>query len=171
MAKTKITFAPKAPKLLFWSLHPTSFGGLLVGIDETGAVRFVEFAALKSTKTLLTKWQKTWPKTLFMPNKTKTQKILKAKNTLVAVSGSAFQRKVWQAMTEIPRGETASYGDIAKSIGKPKAARAVGMACGANPVPVLVPCHRVIAGDGSIGGFSSGLKIKKHLLRKEGVFF
>ncbi len=78
-----------------------------------------------------------------------------------------FQRAVWRALQKIPRGQTRSYGEIARSIGKPKAARAVGAACGANPVIVLVPCHRVIAANGKLGGFSCGLSLKKKLLGME----
>ena len=84
-------------------------------------------------------------------------------------SGTPFQQKVWRAMLAIPRGETRSYAWIAKKIGKPKAVRAVGAACGANPVPIIVPCHRVVASDGSLGGFGGGLPLKKQLLRLEGV--
>jgi methylated-DNA-[protein]-cysteine S-methyltransferase len=84
-------------------------------------------------------------------------------------AGTAFQQSVWRALTKIPRGETRSYGWVAQQIGKPGSARAVGAACGANPVPVVVPCHRVIAGDGSIGGFGGGLPMKRRLLRIEGV--
>ncbi len=86
-------------------------------------------------------------------------------------SGTEFQRKVWRALRTIPRGETRSYGWVAQKVGKPKASRAVGAACGANPVPVIVPCHRVIAGDGSIGGFGGGLPMKRRLLRSEGLDF
>jgi methylated-DNA-[protein]-cysteine S-methyltransferase len=82
-------------------------------------------------------------------------------------SGTTFQQKVWHALTRIPYGETRSYGWIAKQIGKPKASRAVGAACGANPVAVIVPCHRVIASDGSIGGFGGGLPMKRRLLALE----
>ena len=84
-------------------------------------------------------------------------------------SGTLFQQKVWRALQTIPRGETRSYAWVAKKIGKPKAARAVGAACGANPVPIIVPCHRVIAGDGSLGGFGGGPALKKRLLALEGV--
>jgi O-6-methylguanine DNA methyltransferase len=84
-------------------------------------------------------------------------------------SGTPFQQKVWRAMLTIPRGETRSYAWIAKRIGKPKAARAVGAACGANPVPIIVPCHRVLASDGTLGGFGGGLALKKQLLKLEGV--
>ena len=80
-----------------------------------------------------------------------------------------FRRKVWEVLQTIPYGRVRSYGWVARKVGKPKAARAVGGACGANPVPLLVPCHRVIAGDGSLGGFSGGLGVKKRLLRLEGI--
>ena len=82
-------------------------------------------------------------------------------------SGTSFQQKVWRVLTTIPRGETRSYGWVAQKVGKPKASRAVGAACGANPVPVIVPCHRVIAGDGSLGGFGGGLPMKRRLLALE----
>jgi O-6-methylguanine DNA methyltransferase len=74
---------------------------------------------------------------------------------------------VWRILTKIPRGETRSYGWVAQQVGKPRASRAVGAACGANPVPVIIPCHRVIAGDGSIGGFGGGLPMKRRLLALE----
>jgi len=80
-----------------------------------------------------------------------------------------FQVKVWQVLRTIPYGRVRSYGWVARKIGKLRAARAVGAACGANPVPLLVPCHRVVAGDGSLGGFSGGLPNKKRLLKLEGV--
>ena len=83
--------------------------------------------------------------------------------------GTAFQHAVWQAMQRIRRGQTRSYGDIARAIGKPKAVRAVGGACGANPIPLLVPCHRVLAAGGRIGGFSGGLDWKRKLLAREEV--
>ena len=81
--------------------------------------------------------------------------------------GTVFQRRVWQALTKIPYGETCGYGDLARRIEKPGAARAVGQANGANPIPIIIPCHRVIAGDGSIGGYTGGLNKKKILLALE----
>ena len=78
-----------------------------------------------------------------------------------------FQRQVYQATCQIPYGETKSYGELAESIGKLGAARAVGQALGANPVPILIPCHRVVAADGSLGGFSGGIKTKEKLLAME----
>ena len=78
-----------------------------------------------------------------------------------------FQQAVWKAATEISHGETRSYAWIAKRVRNPKAARAVGQAMGANPVPIIVPCHRVISSAGKLGGFSAGLGMKKHLLELE----
>src|SRR5713226_7335797 len=81
----------------------------------------------------------------------------------------SFRVKVWEVLRTIPYGRARSYGWVARKVGKPRAARAVGAACGANPVPLLVPCHRVVAGDGSLGGFSGGLSNKKRLLKLEGT--
>jgi methylated-DNA-[protein]-cysteine S-methyltransferase len=82
-------------------------------------------------------------------------------------AATPFQRAVWEAARLIPCGEVRSYGWVAGCIGKPQAARAVGQALGRNPLPVIVPCHRVLAGDGSLGGFSGGLAMKRLLLSLE----
>lgn len=87
------------------------------------------------------------------------------------IVGTEFQKKVWRAMLKIPSGKTKSYGEIAEAIGKPGAVRAVGGACGANPIPVFVPCHRVLAANKKIGGFGSGLNWKYKLLEREGIVF
>lgn len=83
--------------------------------------------------------------------------------------GTEFQKAVWQAVYEIPWGATTTYGEIARSIGRPDAVRAVGAANGANPLPIIVPCHRVIGADGSLTGFGGGLPLKRRLLTLEGV--
>ncbi|CAN5801341.1 methylated-DNA--protein-cysteine methyltransferase [soil metagenome] len=85
----------------------------------------------------------------------------------VTASGTPWQMKVWEALRRIPFGETRSYAQVADMIGNPKAARAVGGANGCNRVPLVVPCHRVIAADGSLGGFSGGLHLKERLLEHE----
>jgi O-6-methylguanine DNA methyltransferase len=82
------------------------------------------------------------------------------------LQGTAFQKAVWGEMLKIPYGETRTYTEIAKGIGNPKAVRAVGTACGKNPFPIIVPCHRVVAQNG-LGGFSLGLTLKKQLLALE----
>ena len=84
-------------------------------------------------------------------------------------SGSEFQRRVWNALRKIPFGQTKSYAQVAQSIDRPGAVRAVGQACGANPIPVVIPCHRVLAAGGKLGGFSSGLDWKRKLLTREGA--
>jgi len=81
--------------------------------------------------------------------------------------GTAFQRSVWKCLSEIPYGETISYAELAKRVGNPKAARAVGSANGKNPLPIVIPCHRVIAADGTLGGFGGGLPTKAKLLDLE----
>ena len=85
------------------------------------------------------------------------------------IVGTEFQKSVWRAMLKIPSGKTKSYGEVAEAIGKPGAVRAVGGACGANPIPVFVPCHRVLAANKKIGGFGSGLHWKYKLLKREGI--
>jgi len=86
-------------------------------------------------------------------------------------AGTPFQREVWAALTAIPAGRTLSYAALAARIGRPKAVRAVGLANGANPVSVVVPCHRVIGADGSLTGYGGGLARKRWLLRHEGAAF
>jgi methylated-DNA-[protein]-cysteine S-methyltransferase len=85
------------------------------------------------------------------------------------LSGTNFQKRVWKELSRIPFGKTVSYRDIAGKIKNPKAQRAVGSANGKNPACVIIPCHRVIAADGSIGGYSGGIAIKQQLLKLEGI--
>ena len=85
----------------------------------------------------------------------------------LAARGTVFQKRVWDALCRIPYGKTASYRDIAEAVGNPRGFRAVGNANGKNPLLIVVPCHRVIAADGSLGGYSAGLDIKKFLLEHE----
>jgi O-6-methylguanine DNA methyltransferase len=83
--------------------------------------------------------------------------------------GTPFQLKVWNAIAKIPWGETRSYVWLASQAGNPKAVRAAASACGANPVPLIIPCHRVIASNGGIGGFTGGIDLKRKLLLLEGI--
>jgi len=87
----------------------------------------------------------------------------------LAPAGTDFQRAVWAALAGIPWGEMRSYRDIARAIGRPAAVRAVGAANGRNPLPIVVPCHRVVGSDGSLTGYAGGLDIKKRLLQLEGA--
>lgn len=87
----------------------------------------------------------------------------------VQTNGTEFQRTVWAELRRIPRGTTTTYGELAARIGKPTAARAVGLANGSNPVSIVVPCHRVIGADGSLTGYAGGTARKEWLLRHEGA--
>jgi len=86
----------------------------------------------------------------------------------LTLEGTEFQQQVWQELRSIPFGQTVSYGDLARTIGKPRAVRAVGSANGDNPVSIIVPCHRVIGSDGGLTGYGGGLERKKWLLKHEG---
>jgi len=96
-------------------------------------------------------------------------KELKKFNLQIDLQGTDFQKAVWREISKIPYGEVKTYGEIAKLIGKPKAARAVGQALNKNPIPIIIPCHRVIGSKGDLVGFGGGIEIKKFLLRHEGV--
>ncbi len=85
----------------------------------------------------------------------------------VVLEGTPFQRRVWAMLVAVPYGTTRTYGDIAAELGKPRAARAVGAACRDNPVPILVPCHRIVSGNGAPGGFAGGAAMKQALLTLE----
>ncbi len=85
----------------------------------------------------------------------------------LALNGTDFQRRVWAALRKIPYGETISYGELARGLGQPSASRAVGLANGRNPIPIIVPCHRVVGSDGSLTGYGGGLDRKRFLLALE----
>ena len=87
------------------------------------------------------------------------------------LKGTAFQKKVWKALLQVPKGKTITYKELAKKINKPRAIRAVANAVGANPMIIVIPCHRVIRSDGTLGGYSGagGIKTKRALLLKEGL--
>ena len=87
----------------------------------------------------------------------------------LAPRGTAFQQRVWAALRAIPYGETRTYGELAAAIGSPSASRAVGMANHHNPIPIVIPCHRVIGANGTLTGYAGGLEIKRKLLALEGI--
>ncbi|HEX8153874.1 MAG TPA: methylated-DNA--[protein]-cysteine S-methyltransferase, partial [Thermoanaerobaculia bacterium] len=94
---------------------------------------------------------------------------LRAFDLPLAPSGTAFQQSVWSVLRSIPYGTTRTYLDVANAIGKPSACRAVGAANGANPLPIVVPCHRVIGTSGALTGFGGGIDVKRKLLALEGA--
>lgn len=88
----------------------------------------------------------------------------------IELKGTDFQKKVWEELAKVPYGTTVSYGELARKIGNPKACRAVGMANGRNPIPIIIPCHRVIGKNGTLTGFGGGLDVKKTLLDLESKY-
>ena len=140
----------------------------LAGLDFPNAKAFV--ASKRSGDGPVSPKVKSWHRA----TETALKKILAGQNSkklppLDWSGKTEFQKAVWREMRKIYPGKTKSYGEIAERIGKPKAVRAVGGACGANPVPVLVPCHRVLAANKKLGGFSGGLDWKRKLLKREGI--
>ena len=128
--------------------------------------------ALDFAKGSFTAWQKTkqaaWPDCVFsLSAKPPSYNDLTKK--AIKVKGTEFQRKVWQCLLDIPEGSVVTYGDVARVIKHPKAVRAVGGAVGANPICVLIPCHRVIGSNGKLHGFGGGLPLKAKLLAAEGI--
>ena len=113
-------------------------------------------------------------KTRFNEERQQLTEYFEGKRTVFSLTlsptGTEFQCQVLEALQEIPFGRTCSYRDIAEQIGRPKAVRAVGAANGRNPIPIVIPCHRVIGADGSLTGFGGGLATKSWLLRHEGSF-
>jgi len=148
----------------------------MIGLTKEGVLCRIEFAKGRKPGAILKQWKKAWPKTEFVQDKKATAKIAKqisgdaAPSSLkLQMTGTSFQLKVWKELIKVKSGKTVSYAELAKRVKKPKAMRAVGSAMGANPIPILVPCHRVLASNGTLGGFGGGLPLKKKLLKAEGV--
>jgi O-6-methylguanine DNA methyltransferase len=158
----------QAPAAVFVSLfRDKRYGPLLLGLTRKGQICRVAFIKEHDNeKDILSIWQNEWPATTFVLEQKTPLKTLYPLPPILLV-GTAFQHKVWQTLLTIKEGETISYGELARRIGHPKAVRAVGTALGKNPVPLLLPCHRVIAANGSLGGFTGGLALKKKLLAIE----
>jgi AraC family transcriptional regulator of adaptative response/methylated-DNA-[protein]-cysteine methyltransferase len=146
-----------AGKRIHWAVLATSLGPILVAATDRGVccLAFGEGEAFEALfSEVLAAVEQPGPGSAAIP---------------LDVHGTAFQQRVWDALRRIPAGETRSYGELAAALGNPKASRAVGGANGANNVAVLIPCHRVIASDGTLGGYAYGLAIKAELLRREGA--
>lgn len=139
----------------------SSTTNLTVTVDE-GAVtriRFGKYSSRRPTETL----ERTVARELGEYLSGKRRKFTFPTRT----TGSGFERRVWKELARIPFGRTKTYGEVARAIGNPQAARAVGGANGRNPIPIVVPCHRVVAAGGKLGGFGGGLSLKKKLLDLE----
>ncbi len=175
----KIAFHDHPPGLVQWSLYEIPAAAtspslrLMIGIVPAGAVCRLAFVR-RNTAEILKKWRQEWPQSEFVRDDKAVAVVARrwgkatdAANLLMV--GTKFQQSVWRALAKVPAGVTVSYAELARRSGNPAAVRAVGTACGRNPVPFLIPCHRVIASDGGLGGFSGGLDIKKALLKAEGI--
>jgi methylated-DNA-[protein]-cysteine S-methyltransferase len=152
-----------------YSYLDTPIGTLLIAGDDDG-IRFINFPKGKHA----VKPQATWTESARGPVGDAIRQLREyfaAKRTdfdlPLAPEGTEFQRNVWRRLQEIPFGETISYGELAKRVGNPKASRAVGAANGQNPIPIVIPCHRVIGANGKLTGFGGGLPTKEALLALE----
>ena len=155
--------------MIYYDYFETVLIGTLTLVGDAAGLRHIEFEKKKKTLTIEKEWQQQ-PEFF---NEVKAQLTayfegkLKHFDLPLAPAGTAFQLSVWEALKAIPYGEVASYGDIAKAIGNPKAVRAVGGANARNPIPIVIPCHRVLGSDGSLTGFGGGLTTKQRLLDLE----
>ncbi|MDM5069433.1 methylated-DNA--[protein]-cysteine S-methyltransferase [Aeromonas salmonicida] len=154
--------------MIRYDMLPTDCGDLLVAINGRGLVH-VDFVAGLRALPDMSGWQQDGE--ALAPYLAEFAAYFTGRlqrfTLPLAAHGTAFQQAVWQALCDIPYGETRSYGDIARAIGKPAAVRAVGAANGRNPLSIIVPCHRVIGQNGSLTGYAGGLPIKQQLLALE----
>lgn len=171
---------PKPPETLLLDRIETPVGEGLIVVDEAGALRAFDWSDYEARMRLLLRRQN--PPTALIearaPDRVRDTLgayfagDLRAIDALtVRTGGTDFQRRCWAALRAIPVGETRSYSDQAHAIGAPAAVRAVGLANGANPVGVVVPCHRVIGANGALTGYGGGLERKRWLLAHEGAGF
>lgn len=153
---------------VFYTTFESPVGPLLLAGD-VDALRLVSFESSKHAEPLQADWKR--DRAPFAEVIRQLQAYfhgeLREFDVPLALEGTEFQRRVWNALRGIPYGETISYLQLAERIGNPKAVRAVGLANGSNPIPIIVPCHRVIGSDGSLTGFGGGLSTKKKLLELE----
>jgi methylated-DNA-[protein]-cysteine S-methyltransferase len=164
----------------FTDLKESPLGEMMIVTDEEGALRALEWTDLTDRMTRLLDrqyrgvevriHQKKAPECIHIALEAYFGGKLTVLDELVTVAGGTeFQRSVWQALRTIPVGETRSYRDIAIAIGNPKGVRAIGLANGANPIGIVVPCHRVIGANGTLTGYGGGLNRKEWLLKHEGA--
>ncbi|QOW22668.1 methylated-DNA--[protein]-cysteine S-methyltransferase [Novilysobacter avium] len=146
-------------------------GPLLLAADADG-LRLIEFSKPRHPVKRGAEWQEGSHPTLDA-TRTQLDEYFAGRRTgfdlPLSPQGTLFQRDIWAALAQIPYGQTVTYGDVASRAGHPGAVRAVGAAVGRNPVPIVVPCHRVVGTDGSMTGFSGGLPVKRQLLVLEGA--
>lgn len=160
---------------IHWGVHPSPFGDCLIGLTTRGvvALQFIDSDPQAAVQRL----KHDWPNALFGKDEALTEATLQRVFSLLTsrpqkplpllLRGTNFQLRVWQALLQIPAGELTTYGQIARQLGSPGSARAVGSAIGQNPVAWLIPCHRVLRGDGGLGGYRWGEERKLAILGQE----
>lgn len=158
---------------IFWTRIETSFGTMLVAATEQGVCRLafgesVDALRARYPQAALTEGGAAH-RSLFQAVAAAIERPGTGSDIPLDIQGTAFQQRVWAELRRIPPGQTIAYGELARRIGKPSASRAVGSANGANAIAVLIPCHRVVQADGSLGGYAYGLAIKRELLWREGA--
>jgi len=151
-----------------YTVMKSPIGPLMLAGDEAG-LRLVHFSTGRRPKSQEANWieNKAPFKEVIRQLQAYFEGKLKDFDLPLALDGTDFQLLVWRNLQKIPYGETVSYGQLARQIGNPTAARAVGLANGSNPIPIIVPCHRVIGSNGDLTGFGGGLPVKKKLLALE----
>jgi len=152
----------------YYSWFESPVGVLLLAGSEAG-LKLVRFSARTRTRSVDADWHQDSAVFTDVVDQLKSYFAgeRKAFDLPLVLEGTTFQKRVWTALQNIPYGETVSYKVLAERVGSPKAVRAVGAANGANPIPIIIPCHRVIGNDGSLTGFGGGLPLKKRLLELE----
>ncbi|WDF71260.1 bifunctional DNA-binding transcriptional regulator/O6-methylguanine-DNA methyltransferase Ada [Novosphingobium sp. KACC 22771] len=159
---------------IHWAVMPTTLGTMLVAATDRGICRLAFGVGEEDLRALFPRAELVEGseafKALFARVLSAVEVPGEASDIPLDVRGTAFQEAVWAALRQIPAGETRSYAELAAAIGRPAACRAAGSANGANRVAVLIPCHRVIRGDGALGGYAWGEGVKKELLAREGVY-
>lgn len=158
---------------IHWAVMPTTLGAMLVAATDRGICRLAFGVGVEDLNAMFPNAELVEGgeafKTLFARVLSAVEAPGEGADIPLDVKGTAFQEAVWAALRQIPAGETRSYAQLAAAIGRPRATRAAGSANGANRVAVLIPCHRVIGGDGALGGYAWGEGVKKELLAREGV--
>jgi methylated-DNA-[protein]-cysteine S-methyltransferase len=160
---------PEGEYAMYYDFFETGLIGTMTLVGDKAGLRHIDFEQEKTPLLIRKNWKR--KPGFFAPVKAQLRAYFNRRLTQfdlpLALTGTPFQITVWQALRVIPYGKLVTYKTLAEAVGKPKAVRAVGGANGKNPIPIIVPCHRVIGSDGSLTGFGGGLEIKKRLIDLE----
>ena len=170
IATTTIVDATNSTAPLQYTLEDSPIGSLLL-VGNEQALHGLYMQDGRKPKQIDLRWQRST--SCFADAKAQLREYFAGERhafeLALVMAGTPFEQRVWSALTEIPYGETRSYGELARTLGQPSAARAVGLANGRNPISVVVPCHRVIGANGTLTGYGGGLERKRILLELEGA--